>query len=620
MGFYSPTLTVTRTRADTRDTNHRLMAPCPSFGEATLPLPNPLMRNGDPIWDAAINALELKEFQLRDLAGLYTKNSVERNADPQELANIRADINSLREECNNERARLGGSWNYSKPIQDDHARAAAISVLEVKEVRLADLLRLLCKKVDENSDPEELAQLGVDVEVLEEEILQEKSQIEGLFGSSVPTGANLHQDDDEDVEIPYEGKTLDDLNDPGDYAIFFEQKMAALRQKRAQSAKNTSSRVLCDPTMAAVKPDASDPIKLWNRESSTPSAFPTKNLSLHNNTHLEQNMSSFHLDSGYGHKLDSVSFTPMAKFTKFMELPGELRDRTYSFLVVSDKPLWPILCDRGPGIKFHDGNERLGRCHAITFVSKQLREESMSIFYTQNTFVFGIDTPAYFEHLTYLGRFHMIHHVTMPIAFREESIGAKHMHDIRQAIMEHDEYAKTIKTRSLNDESSFAAVNPLEQGQLEWNFETLVKHPVFKHGGLPWMGIWFVLRKLSAAYTGDKKYERELVLHVSNVQMFEEYKNLHWFPKVAAVLGIKLKLVTGSQGGFVVEWKQKYQKKDGLKDKAVDAMSSSDADLVTARAMEEFNNYHRQASSNSMVYYRCSCWTGKCVWYKMPRH
>ena len=156
----------------------------------------------------------------------------------------------------------------------------------------------------------------------------------------------------------------------------------------------------------------------------------------------------------------------------------------------------------------------------------------------------------------------------------------------------------------------------------------LKEHPVYKAGGLPYIGIFFILRKLSATHTSpvnsanSANFDRELVLRVPNVAMFAEYRLLHWFPKVATSLGIEVKFVNGANlnvtgGGFVIEWMQKYQKKDSTKNEPV---KCQDYEKKIKRAIKQFPAIQALTSgSNHISYYRVNCDTGTLDWTRVPR-
>ncbi|KAF2691158.1 hypothetical protein K458DRAFT_412471 [Lentithecium fluviatile CBS 122367] len=144
--------------------------------------------------------------------------------------------------------------------------------------------------------------------------------------------------------------------------------------------------------------------------------------------------------------------SPGTVFTKFMELPGEIRERVHHFVLAADKPIVPHLCDARSYddgyIKFHDENEeRHDAVHKrlnITRTSRLVRNESLPIFYSANTFKVCADLLTYFERLAHLGRFHMIRNVTFTVDFMRELMAPKALRDILQNVAEQEAYEKTI--------------------------------------------------------------------------------------------------------------------------------------------------------------------------------
>ncbi|KAK3203741.1 hypothetical protein GRF29_106g498273 [Pseudopithomyces chartarum] len=113
-------------------------------------------------------------------------------------------------------------------------------------------------------------------------------------------------------------------------------------------------------------------------------------------------------------------------FHKFSELPKEIRAKVYTMVLQSDLPIRPHLCNTrtdmpGTPIKFHDenrfGHNTVYASLAITRVSKQVRRESLPVFYGANTFETVADTPTYFLRLQQIGRFDMIRKVTFGVQF-----------------------------------------------------------------------------------------------------------------------------------------------------------------------------------------------------------
>jgi hypothetical protein len=168
-------------------------------------------------------------------------------------------------------------------------------------------------------------------------------------------------------------------------------------------------------------------------------------------------------------------------FTKFIELPSEIRERVYHFMLTSDQPIAPHLCDansRDDGhIKFHDEMENHGDRHvphnatyirmAITRVSRFVRYESLPIFYSANTFVACADLSTYFERLAHLDRFHMIRNVTFSIDFTREYMAPKALRDILQNISEQEAYEKKVLEAHLERRCELSPMETVEKRRRE---------------------------------------------------------------------------------------------------------------------------------------------------------
>ena len=116
-------------------------------------------------------------------------------------------------------------------------------------------------------------------------------------------------------------------------------------------------------------------------------------------------------------------------FYKFLAFPKEVRKHIYKMIFQSDRPIRPHLCNKkfitkhssksAKVIRFHDdnreGHNTVYESLAITRVSKQIRAESLPVFYGANTFDTVADTPTYFLRLQQLGRFDMIRNVNFGV-------------------------------------------------------------------------------------------------------------------------------------------------------------------------------------------------------------
>jgi hypothetical protein len=249
----------------------------------------------------------------------------------------------------------------------------------------------------------------------------------------------------------------------------------------------------------------------------------------------------------------------ITEFPKFMELPTEVRERVYHFVLRSDRSIAPHLCDdfhseatrklhaytptffsgqfahtdsrHGDAyIRFHDDNEpeRYGSHSAtynrmaITRVSRAVRRESLPVFYSANTFAMCNDLSTYFERLSHLGRFHMLRNFTFYIDFSRELMAPKALRDVLQNIASQKSYEEMMN----NDQPTFtmAATSPhvnalafrLPPAMHRRLLATTPKyspthytnsraglrqHPQYIAGGLTWMSTFLVLRKLASEFT-----------------------------------------------------------------------------------------------------------------------
>jgi hypothetical protein len=249
-----------------------------------------------------------------------------------------------------------------------------------------------------------------------------------------------------------------------------------------------------------------------------------------------------------------------AYFTKFQELPMEVRAKIYELVVVSGKAISPKLCTHSKEkIQFHDENQdehnAVYRSMAVTLVSKEVRNESLQVFYNKNTFTYSADITTYLDHITHLGRFTMVHHVTFPAWFYGDGLTDKMLRGIHKVVCAHQKYIATA--------------------QPTYTRATLVNDPVYTAGGDNMYGIFFLLRKLStpitaesAAMSPDETLTHEVVLHIPSKAIFTLYPRLEYLEKVATSLDIKLKFVEGAPatwlskcGGLQFKWSRRYQGK-----------------------------------------------------------
>ncbi|KAL5393476.1 hypothetical protein DPSP01_000295 [Paraphaeosphaeria sporulosa] len=349
------------------------------------------------------------------------------------------------------------------------------------------------------------------------------------------------------------------------------------------------------------------------------------------------------------------SFCPAPFFQKFMELPRELRERVYGFALKSDKPIAPHLCDAGrpasegkadygKAIRFHDENQTAhnATCKLLTItrVSKQVREESLPIFYGVNTFQANGDTPTYFFRLQQLGRFHMIRHVDFWVRFwKNDQYPQKHMRMLLQNIEEQKAFEINHRQARQNERSNKAkAATPAKitaaKGRLSKvpnvsedtkfytdDVDVLKSHPLHLMGGLEahFSSSFLVLRMLSAQFQ-DSEYNRQLVIHVPTTTLFEQYNSLKYFPSVCEGLGIQLKLISGRHvefygSSFRLSWAQKYQKKDFTA--STTAKDWDEAEALTQRVQALYPNIEELKRPAKWTYMRRLCKQNEIEWFSI---
>ncbi|KAJ4301879.1 hypothetical protein N0V90_003975 [Kalmusia sp. IMI 367209] len=379
------------------------------------------------------------------------------------------------------------------------------------------------------------------------------------------------------------------------------------------------------------------------------------------------------------------------KFHKLMNLPKEVRNRIYLFVLKSDSTIAPHLCnedrpgykiqiDNASPIRFHDDNQEIHnatyKLMNLTRVSRQVRTESLPIFYSANTFDTVADTPTYFSRLEQLGRFHMIRNVNFVVHFWNiENYAAKQLRLLLQNFTEQEAFEKDIikqnngvkvtdgvsveklghasvsnqmdKTyaeacnstngRLVETTSEFSlklsskntspnAWPPLELFKPDLSrfytddYNVLKNHPQHAMGGLT--AVFLVLRQLSSTFiTSSGDYNRKLVIHVPGVSIFDQYKSLVYFPSVCEGLGIRLHFVSGrklclGQGGFTFSWHQRYQKKDFTATTTAEATEGEYAQLHKL-IHDLYPNIEKVPRPSKHTYYRVGCKDRKVEWFSI---
>ncbi|KAF3034982.1 hypothetical protein E8E12_001431 [Didymella heteroderae] len=310
----------------------------------------------------------------------------------------------------------------------------------------------------------------------------------------------------------------------------------------------------------------------------------------------------------------------MFDFELFMQLPAELRETIYSYVLTSDRPIRPHLCHDSfwrNEAKFHDGNTAVHNAifllMNLTRASKKLREESLPVFYSANSFDIGSDTATYFTWLEGAGRLEWALHVNLVIPYHSEKYTASIMWMVSgydKLVEEHD------KEHRVNDN------NKADSSSIP---HLLRQHPRYLTGGFPELTTCILFRMLSTSLmtsTGSE-FKRKIVLPVSNVSAFETDSRLRWLSMMTRGLGIDLHLVEqlGSEilhNGYVyVQWNRKYQKKDVGTLAGSNEKSNED---VMRRAKQQFPGIEEMARPEKSVFSRRPCFPsqGTLTWYDMP--
>ncbi|KAJ4380813.1 hypothetical protein N0V86_004175 [Didymella sp. IMI 355093] len=305
-------------------------------------------------------------------------------------------------------------------------------------------------------------------------------------------------------------------------------------------------------------------------------------------------------------------------FTLFMQFPAEVREDVYGYVLKSDKPIRPHLCDvsfRNKRAKFHDEN---AAHHSATFplthltrASKKLREESLPVFYSVNSFDGdGNDTATYFAWLESIGRLHWVLHVNLVIPYHSNEYSAR----ILWTVCGFDQEIEDHNSRGSWRQAAVDRPHSVQR---------LREHPRYSFGGVSDLNLWIMLRMLSTSSGSPAEPDlgKRIVLPVSNVNAFNTDSKLRWLSTVARGLGIELRLVEqpGSaallNGHVYLQWNRKYQGEDVITMPGLDEGSS---DNVLKRAREAFPDIERMARSEKNCFYREPCdGEGTITWFDM---
>lgn len=359
-------------------------------------------------------------------------------------------------------------------------------------------------------------------------------------------------------------------------------------------------------------------------------------------------------DDSEDEKDDHVDEKSPTTFHKFMDLPKELRKGIYALVLRSDKTIAPHLCDQDrpghkvnvytrlpceKGIKFHDDNQKkhdaVFKMLAITRVSRQVRSESLPVFYNVNIFDTVADTPTYFSRLQQLSRFHMIRHVNFEVRLYK---GEQYSQKVLRMLLQHIEEEKTFEQRFIEQEQNGTSSKsngetaggnaggeasqpsvsnePAPTKFYTDDVEVLKSHPQHIMGGLE--ANFLVLRMLSSTFQ-DGAYSRKLVMHVPVSTLFDQYNSLIYFPSVCDGLGIQLQLISGREvdmfgSGFRLSWEQKYQRKDFTESSTV---NDDELDRLTKRVQALYPNIDEVPRPARRTYYRRKCKTEDLEWFSI---
>lgn len=310
----------------------------------------------------------------------------------------------------------------------------------------------------------------------------------------------------------------------------------------------------------------------------------------------------------------------MFDFTLFAFFPAEVRETIYGYVLKSDKSIRPHLCDVSfphERAKFHDDN---AVHHDATFLlmnltraSKKLREESLPVFYSTNSFAVGADTTTYFAWLESIGRLDWVLRVNLVIPYHSNNYSAWILWMVSgfdKQVKTHDE-----KRRDL-DKNEIVVNKPLTLPRLR-------QHPRYLAGGLADLNICVLLRMLSTSLvtSAGSEFRRRIVLPVSNASVFETDSSLRWLSMVTRGLGIEFRLVEQPGSAILhdrrvfLRWNRKYQGKDVATMAGPEGGSSED---VMKRAKELFPGIKKMNRPEASCHYRYPCFEGTITWYDMP--
>ena len=321
------------------------------------------------------------------------------------------------------------------------------------------------------------------------------------------------------------------------------------------------------------------------------------------------------------------------------KLPQEVRKIIFRYVLANEKPILPHLCDKegeDGEPRFHDdnsaGHASIFVLTSLTRVSKKLREESLPVFYSKNSFAVGPDTSTYFAYLESMGRLDWILRVNLTITSRSEVYAALILRFMNQFDREAESHKRNACVPTESALSSLQFRNdapPATSTEAEANGDSYEKkrplsayelrqHPLYQVGGCSDLNLAILLRMLSTLMPLESRFRSRVVLPVSNASAFDIDSGLRWFPKVVQGLGMELRFVerpdTASLQDRMVllEWNRKYQGQDIV---TVAGPQGEPGKDVMKRALEMFPHLEEMRRPRLCCYYRRSCYSGSITWY-----
>jgi hypothetical protein len=325
----------------------------------------------------------------------------------------------------------------------------------------------------------------------------------------------------------------------------------------------------------------------------------------------------------------------------FLNLPLETRNRIYTYVLANDRPIRPHLCDWGwlkktnREVKFHDDN-RSGRHNSVyrlmsvARVSRQLREESLPVFYSANLFALGHNTSTYLAYLEQMGRLEWVHRVELVVGAMPCRNAAATLRGVYQFDKEVEEYQRRLGTvgagrvdgrsskrsEQLSSERGGEDVASSEVKGTTVYAGDLRKHPRYQVSGLSDINLALLMRILSTTAPPTSSFPRRIVLPVSNASVFETESRLQGLAKLARGLDLELRFVerpesaTREGSDIYIRWDRKYQKEDA------EAVEGVPGKSVMDRALEMYPDLEEMSRPKGCSFYRTSC-CGEMTWYNV---